>query len=286
MYVTCVRHRHHCRRTHHFAAHARLEAFVKSRSEWCISRQRVWGVPIPSLHHIPTDRAILSSASLTHILSILEAKGVKAWWDDPVEDFVPRQLHHELGGAADGSDVANVWKKGTDTMDVWFDSGSSWSLLRDLGVFTESPEAAEGQIADVYLEGSDQHRGWFQSSLLTATACQSKLGGSIRPYGALLTHGMVLDQEGKKMSKSIGNIISPMTVINGGKVLHALYNHFKKIYSVSLGQEEKSCLRCRCTAFLGSVSRVLARHGFGTGCSCSGRRVASEDSKFCSLYSW
>lgn len=133
-------------------------------------------------------------------------------------DFVPLALHRELGGAEDGSDIATVWRKGTDTMDVWFDSGSSWTLLRDLDLYTESAGAPDGQLADICLEGSDQHRGWFQSLLLTATASSSEDGRSLLPYGALLTHGMVLDQEGKKMSKSLGNVISHMTIINGGKV--------------------------------------------------------------------
>ncbi|TFY83159.1 hypothetical protein EWM64_g848 [Hericium alpestre] len=173
----------------------RLESFIKSRSEWCISRQRVWGVPIPSLHHIPTDRAVLTSESLSHILSVLQTKGVAHWWDGPVSDFLPPSLSAEEG----------EWRKGTDTMDVWFDSGSSWSQL---------PE----QHADVCLEGSDQHRGWFQSQLLTAVGARSSEGSTPQaPYGTLITHGMVLDQEGKKMSKSLGNIVSPMTVIKGGK---------------------------------------------------------------------
>lgn len=104
-------------------------------------------------------------------------------------------------------------------MDVWFDSGSSWAMLRSRGIQTES----EGlpAYADFAVEGSDQHRGWFQSMLLTAMAVNEAdraTGIPMLPYRALVTHGMVLDQEGKKMSKSLGNIISPMTVIFGGKV--------------------------------------------------------------------
>lgn len=94
-------------------------------------------------------------------------------------------------------------------MDVWFDSGSSWSMLKDL---TLEPRAA---LADVCVEGSDQHRGWFQSQLLTSVGSS---GEPKAPYGTLITHGMVLDQSGKKMSKSVGNIVRPATVINGGKV--------------------------------------------------------------------
>ncbi|KAK0496309.1 tRNA synthetases class I-domain-containing protein [Armillaria luteobubalina] len=183
-----------------FPPSSRLQSFIRSRSEWCISRQRVWGVPIPALYHIPTDRAILDAASLSHILPILQEKGIEYWWNGPVEEFVPPILREGEG--------ANVWRKGTDTMDVWFDSGSSWSML-------EQREDGLGQKyrADVCVEGSDQHRGWFQSQLLTAVGS----GSSSIPYKALVTHGMVLDQKGKKMSKSLGNVISPITVVAGGK---------------------------------------------------------------------
>jgi isoleucyl-tRNA synthetase len=128
---------------------------------------------------------------------------VDYWWEGPVEEFVPPDLQE------DGIQMSEFWKKGTDTMDVWFDSGTSWSMLN--GLTTENREFR----ADVCVEGSDQHRGWFQSQLLTHVGSS---GESKAPYAALITHGMVLDQSGKKMSKSIGNIISPMTIINGGKV--------------------------------------------------------------------
>ncbi|KAI0071530.1 isoleucyl-tRNA synthetase [Panus rudis PR-1116 ss-1] len=189
----------------------RLESHVRQRSEWCISRQRVWGVPIPALYHLPTNRAILTPSSLSHILSILQQKGTRYWWDGPVEEFVPAELKVE------GENVEECWKKGTDTMDVWFDSGTSWSMLRGVR------ERETGKpLADVCLEGSDQHRGWFQSQLLTAISTwsggQAKDGEKPRsPYGTLLTHGMVVDENGRKMSKSLGNIITPKTVIYGGK---------------------------------------------------------------------
>ncbi|TDL24631.1 isoleucyl-tRNA synthetase [Rickenella mellea] len=208
----------------------RLESFVRSRSEWCISRQRVWGVPIPWLHHLPSDRAFLDTRTLEHILPILEKKGVAYWWDGPVDEFVPDHLRREVASESSGSrnsteaeagrDVAEEWRKGTDTMDVWFDSGTAWTLLRDAGV-----RSASGAFADVCLEGSDQHRGWFQSLLLTATAAsgdglqQSAPGqeSAARPYATLITHGMVLDEDGRKMSKSEGNVISPMVIVKGGQ---------------------------------------------------------------------
>lgn len=196
-----------------FTARNRLESFVRSRSEWCISRQRVWGVPIPSLTHIPSNEVILTPESMSHILAVLEDKGPQHWWDGPVSDFIPPSL-------ADGKTAEELnatWSKGTDTMDVWFDSGSSWALLADKGIASGIEKSKA--YSDICLEGSDQHRGWFQSMLLTSVATQAGEGNiNTLPYRKLITHGMVLDQDNKKMSKSIGNIISPMTVIHGGKV--------------------------------------------------------------------
>ncbi|XP_006463993.1 hypothetical protein AGABI2DRAFT_187407 [Agaricus bisporus var. bisporus H97] len=189
----------------------RLESFIRSRSEWCISRQRVWGVPIPSLHHIPTDTAYLDNITLEHILSVLEEKGVAYWWTGPVEAFIPPSLLTST--ATNQGEVGKMWKKGTDTMDVWFDSGTSWSMLQNL-----DGEKHREFLADVCLEGSDQHRGWFQSQLLTKVGSHSDtLTTPSSPYRDLITHGMVLDESGKKMSKSLGNIVSPMTIIHGGK---------------------------------------------------------------------
>jgi isoleucyl-tRNA synthetase len=190
-------------------AQNRLESFVRSRSEWCISRQRVWGVPIPSLHHIEKDTAILDSPTLEHILSVLEEKGVAHWWDGPVEDFLTPSLLQQA--------PASSWRKGTDTMDVWFDSGTSWSMLPEMDVGKDDTTGRKFH-ADLCLEGSDQHRGWFQSQLLTSIGAAPADSDLASPYGTLITHGMVLDEKGKKMSKSLGNIISPLTVVNGGKV--------------------------------------------------------------------
>ncbi|KAG6887858.1 hypothetical protein C0992_010462 [Termitomyces sp. T32_za158] len=184
----------------------RLESFIRSRSEWCISRQRVWGVPIPALHRLDSDQAVLDAATLDHIISVIEEKGVAHWWNGPIDDFVPPALREE------GHSPSETWRKGTDTMDVWFDSGTSWSMLGE-----EDFEIDRKHLADVCLEGSDQHRGWFQSQLLTAISSAPGDAPSVSPYGTLITHGMVLDQAGKKMSKSLGNIISPLTIVLGGK---------------------------------------------------------------------
>ena len=188
-------------------ARNRLESFIRARSEWCISRQRVWGVPIPALHEINSDNVVLNGQTLEYIIDALEHKDLD-WWESPVEEFIPPSL------LKPGQKASDIWAKGTDTMDVWFDSGSSWSMLSEMGV---GHKEAEGRRfdADLCLEGSDQHRGWFQSQLLTAVASRGAEEGS--PYGGLITHGMVLDEKGKKMSKSLGNIVSPMTIVKGSK---------------------------------------------------------------------
>lgn len=180
----------------------RLESFVKGRSEWCISRQRAWGVPIPALYDKNGD-AVMTEESVKHIISVIRERGTDAWWSDKPDD--PAWIAPSLRSLGE-------YRRGTDTMDVWFDSGSSWTH--------------EGDVqADVYLEGSDQHRGWFQSSLLTriaaAAAGDSDRGSLIKqtvglaPFKRLITHGFTLDKEGKKMSKSLGNIMSPNQVMDG-----------------------------------------------------------------------
>ncbi|KAI9833902.1 MAG: hypothetical protein M1819_003411 [Sarea resinae] len=183
---------------------ARLESFVKGRSEWCISRQRAWGVPIPALYHTETGAAVLTNASVGHIMKVIDERGIDAWWTDADEDsaWTPPELLEASG--------KSIYRRGRDTMDVWFDSGTSWTQLQAKG-----PGEA---LADVYLEGTDQHRGWFQSSLLTHVAHQSGQStpsGSSAPYKNLITHGFTLDQAGKKMSKSLGNVISPDEIMSG-----------------------------------------------------------------------
>jgi isoleucyl-tRNA synthetase len=164
----------------------RLESFVKGRSEWCISRQRAWGVPIPALYN-EDGVAVLTDESVAHIISVINKRGIDAWWTDAADD--PAWIVPGLEGQ---------YRRGKDTMDVWFDSGTSW---------TQSD-----QQADVYLEGTDQHRGWFQSSLLTYVSASGREGA---PYKTCITHGFTLDQDGKKMSKSIGNTIAPSQIVDG-----------------------------------------------------------------------
>lgn len=181
----------------------RLESFIKGRSEWCVSRQRAWGVPIPALYD-SNGESIMTEESVKHIISVIRERGTDAWWSDAPDD--PAWIPLSLQGKTE-------YRRGTDTMDVWFDSGTSWTF-------------EGGARADVYLEGSDQHRGWFQSSLLTrvAAATAEKASGKpglidqslgLAPFKRLITHGFTLDKNGKKMSKSLGNTLTPTEVMEG-----------------------------------------------------------------------
>ena len=164
----------------------------------------MWGVPIPALHHKYSDRVVLDMESLGYILEAMEKKDLD-WWTAPIEHFVPPWL------LEDGKTAAETWEKGQDTMDVWFDSGTSWSTLAEMGV-GKNEETGRQTHADLCLEGSDQHRGWFQSQLLTAIGSTSSNEKKLPPFRSLITHGMVLDEQGRKMSKSLGNVVNPMTV--------------------------------------------------------------------------
>uniref|UniRef100_A0A453CC50 isoleucine--tRNA ligase n=1 Tax=Aegilops tauschii subsp. strangulata TaxID=200361 RepID=A0A453CC50_AEGTS len=173
----------------------RIVNMISGRSDWCISRQRTWGVPIPVFYHVDTQEPLITEKTIEHIKGIVSEKGSDAWWYMPTEELLPEKYR----------DKASEYRKGTDTMDVWFDSGSSWAAVSAKRDGLNFP-------ADVYLEGSDQHRGWFQSSLLTSIATTGKA-----PYSSVITHGFVLDEEGFKMSKSVGNVVDPEKVIVGGK---------------------------------------------------------------------
>jgi isoleucyl-tRNA synthetase len=177
---------------------SRLESFIQGRSQWCISRQRAWGVPIPALYKVEgaTLEATMDSKTIAHIINVIKERGINAWWTDAQDDpaWTPKHL-------------TGTFVRGRDTMDVWFDSGTSWTLL---------PPQSDQPVADVYLEGTDQHRGWFQSSLLTHVATQAYATSVVKaPYRYLITHGFTLDSEGRKMSKSLGNVISPMQIMSG-----------------------------------------------------------------------
>ncbi len=172
----------------------RIKSMVEERGDWCISRQRTWGVPIPVFYEKETNEVLLNAETIDHIKKLISQHGADIWWELDESQLLPPAYAPE----------SHKWKKGMDTMDVWFDSGSSWSAV------TLDRESIN-YPADLYLEGSDQHRGWFQSSLLTSVAAKNKA-----PYLRVLTHGFALDENGRKMSKSLGNIVDPLVIINGG----------------------------------------------------------------------
>ena len=172
----------------------RIFNMVSNRPDWCISRQRVWGVPIPAVDCTSCGEAILTTPLVEKAADVFERHNADAWYERPIEEFLPEGFScPSCGGTS--------FERERDILDVWFDSGSSHEA-----VLARSPEL--GWPADMYLEGSDQHRGWFQSSLLVALATRGR-----PPYREVLTHGFLIDLEGRKMSKSVGNAISPQEVI-------------------------------------------------------------------------
>ncbi|KDD74309.1 class I (I, L, M and V) tRNA synthetase, partial [Helicosporidium sp. ATCC 50920] len=224
------------------AGGARLEAMIAQRGDWCISRQRRWGVPIPAFYDLKSGEAVVDQETVEHVAQVFERQGSDAWWKLPLVDLLPGSKKH----------LAGSLRRGQDTMDVWFDSGSSWAgalgglagrngaaSTASLAGFNQpgsspaSPTASSPPPlnfpADVYLEGSDQSRGWFQSSLLTSVAVTGQA-----PFKTVLTHGFVLDERGAKMSKSLGNVVDPMGVILGGRGRPALGADVLRLWAASV----------------------------------------------------
>ncbi|MEF1200280.1 isoleucine--tRNA ligase [Vibrio owensii] len=169
---------------------SRIEGMIEGRPEWCISRQRTWGVPIALFVHKETAELHPNTLELIEkVAKLVEEKGIQAWWDVDAAELL-------------GAD-AEQYEKVLDTLDVWFDSGVTHFSVVD------AREEYNGNSADLYLEGSDQHRGWFQSSLISSIAMKDEA-----PYKQVLTHGFVVDGHGRKMSKSIGNVVAPKDVTN------------------------------------------------------------------------
>ncbi|MCY1028948.1 isoleucine--tRNA ligase, partial [Mammaliicoccus sciuri] len=171
----------------------RLYNMIRDRGEWVISRQRVWGVPLPVFYAENGD-IIMTEETINHVANLFEQHGSNIWFEREAKDLLPEGFTHE--GSPNGE-----FTKETDIMDVWFDSGSTHR-----GVLETRPELS--YPADIYLEGSDQYRGWFNSSITTSVATKG-----ISPYKMLLSHGFVMDGEGKKMSKSLGNVIVPDKIV-------------------------------------------------------------------------
>ena len=172
----------------------RIHNMIADRKDWCISRQRVWGVPIPIFYCESCGEHIINDDTVKAVSELFTREGSDSWWKHTAEEILPAGFVCPHCGKG-------KFRKETDTMDVWFDSGSSHAA-----VLTQRPELH--WPAEMYLEGSDQHRGWFNSSLLTSVATRGKA-----PYLSVLTHGFVVDGEGRKMSKSVGNVILPQEVI-------------------------------------------------------------------------
>jgi isoleucyl-tRNA synthetase len=172
----------------------RIFNMVENRSDWCISRQRAWGVPIPVFYCEKCNTPLMTAESIERVATSFEKYGSDSWWEKTAKELIGEMKC----GCGHGE-----FRKESDIMDVWFDSGTTWHGVLDL-----RQDELKGAPCELYLEGSDQHRGWFQSSLLTSVAVSGRA-----PYKTVLTHGFVVDENGRKMSKSMGNVVEPDEVI-------------------------------------------------------------------------
>ena len=221
----------------------RITGMVIDRSDWCISRQRTWGVPIPIFYCKDCGKELITEESIAAVAKLFAEKGSTSWYETEAKDILPAGTKCACG--------CSEFTKEKDIMDVWFDSGSSHSGVLDVKEGLRFP-------ADLYLEGNDQYRGWFQSSLLTSVAARG-----VAPYKAVITHGMIVDATGEKMSKSKGNGISPQDIINkyGADLLRlwvvsADYKTDMRISDDILKQLSESYRKIRNTAryILGNIS--------------------------------
>ena len=199
---------------------ARIEGMIANRPDWCISRQRAWGVPIPAMDCTACGTAVLTAALVEQAASVFDTYGADAWYERPLEEFVPAGLACPSCGGTSFEREANI-------LDVWFDSGSSHEAVLPFREPKRWP-------ADIYLEGSDQHRGWFHSSLLVGIGTRGRA-----PFDQVLTHGFVMAEDGRKMSKSLGNNIAPQDVIaqSGAEVLRLWVSMVDYREDIRIGKE-------------------------------------------------
>ena len=213
----------------------RIRGMIATRPDWCISRQRLWGVPIVAVFCEDCGEAHLTPEIADHVAAIVEREGSDAWFARPVAELLPAGFRCGCGGTS--------FRKERDILDVWFDSGVSHAAVLERRAGLRAP-------ADLYLEGSDQHRGWFHTSLLTAVATRGDA-----PYRACLTHGFILDGQGRKMSKSLGNVVAPDSILKdmGADVLRLWvaaedYRGDVRISKEILGHQVEAYRRLRNTA--------------------------------------
>nr|CAB3255166.1 isoleucine--tRNA ligase, mitochondrial [Phallusia mammillata] len=182
---------------------ATMKQQLKQRPYWCISRQRVWGLPIPVFYQKESGEVLLTDQTFGHLISMVKKHGSDVWWDMSMEQLLPQSVIEKSGAKG----ITEDYKRGNDILDIWFDSGVSWAA-----VLGEHKLDGEKQVADFYLEGKDQFGGWFYSSLLTSVGLQG-----CAPYKNIMVHGFTVSASGQKMSKSLGNVVDPMMIIDGGK---------------------------------------------------------------------
>lgn len=206
------------------AGEARISSMVEGRPDWCVSRQRTWGVGIPILYGVPSNKPCFDPEIIERVARIVEQGGSDAWFEASVKEIIPPGYAHPETGETE-------FRKETDTLDVWFESGvTHLAVLSDNYMGWEDLEWP----SDLYLEGSDQHRGWFNSSLLTAIAIKGSA-----PYRQVVTHGWLVDEIGEKMSKSKGNVIEPVDAANryGADILRLWAGSVDYSRDVSFGEQ-------------------------------------------------
>jgi isoleucyl-tRNA synthetase len=196
----------------------RMKSMIRLRPDWCLSRQRLWGAPIPALKCESCQKVFLDSRVISKTADVFKENGSNSWFSNALEDFLPENFScPDCGG--------KEFVKEFDILDVWFESGASFKAVLGSRNQLHCP-------ADLYLEGSDQHRGWFQVSLMPAVASKS-----LAPFKSILTHGFVVDQDGKKMSKSLGNVIAPQDISKkyGAEILRlwTAYSDYREDVKIS-----------------------------------------------------